>query len=268
MDNKSYPKKTISHVEKNYKNYINNILLDKFARCFNLDLHHANKNDSQFEDYQSHKKFLSPNQLRTESHIENNKNSSIFQISGILSNQEKIKTVTFEYTTSYKAGLLFANINNKSLAMLAPNEDLYAPFGDKHDYSMAKCMDRHEITKGAIVNYFNNSDISLFWKFNNFTSTDSLQEKMRLMNNGIKADKWHIQGLSVNFMVDSIEFAKYTIFYRNITKSLQFFVGHKRFKQDLVYNPICQYTLNLLLNPNIKNDNERLYKEINTGNWW
>lgn len=35
---------------------------------------------------------------------------------------------------------------------------------------------------------------------------------MRLINNGIRANKWHTQDLSINFRVDGVEFAEYTIF--------------------------------------------------------
>lgn len=56
------------------------------------------------------------------------------------------------------------------------------------------------------------------------------------MNDDIKTDKWHTQGLFEDFTVDDIKSAKYTIFYRNIIKSLQFLIGYKGFEQDLIYS--------------------------------
>lgn len=90
---------------------------------------------------------------------------------------------------------------------------------------------------------------------------------MRLINDSKRADKWHTQGFSMDTKINDIEFVKYTIFYHNIIKSLQFLIGHKRFEQDLVYNPICQYALNSILDLNVKNNDKRLYGEINTKNW-
>lgn len=74
------------------------------------------------------------------SNVESNKGSSIFQISGIFSNQEIIKTMIFEYATGYKTGLLVANIRDKSLVLFILKKDLYTSFWNKHDYFMAEKM--------------------------------------------------------------------------------------------------------------------------------
>lgn len=129
-------------------------------------------------------------------------------------------------------------------------------------------MDRHGITKGAIDDYFNDPDMSPYSEFNNFTSADSLREKMRLINDGIEADEWPIQALSIDSEVDGVESIEYTIFYHDIIKSLQFIIGHKGFEQDLVYNPVCQYASNSPMDPDVGDDDERLYGEMNTGDWW
>lgn len=90
---------------------------------------------------------------------------------------------------------------------------------------------------------------------------------MRLINDNIKTDKCHTQGLSVDSKVDGVKSAKYTIFYYNIIKFLQFFIGHKGFKQDLIYSLIYQYMSNSLLNSDVKDDDEKMYEKMNTEDW-
>lgn len=88
------------------------------------------------------------------------------------------------------------------------------------------------------------------------------------MNNRIGTDKLHMQGLFKDFRVDGVESMEYTIFYRNIIKSLQFLIVYKRFKQDLLYSPVCQYASDLPLDLDIKNDDGKMYGEMNTEDWW
>lgn len=83
------------------------------------------------------------------------------------------------------------------------------------------------------------------------------------MKDGIEADKWYGQDLSIDFMVHSVQFAEYTIFYQNIIKSICFFIGHKGFEQDLIYIPICQYASKTTQNPDIAENNKRLYAKMN-----
>ena len=142
----------------NYNNETNNILLNKFANYISLNQLQIDKKDSQSKD---HWKLLLPDQLKE---IENNartyKNSSTSQISRILANQEGIKTMTFGYATGHKTGLLIANRENQSLKLPIKKENSYASFWSKHDYSIAKQIDWHGIIKGAIDDYFNDSDMS------------------------------------------------------------------------------------------------------------
>lgn len=86
---------------------------------------------------------------------------------------------------------------------------------------------------------------------------------MRLIKNGIGADKLHVRDLSIHFMIDSIQFADYTIFYQDIIKFIRFFIGNKKFEQDLVYTLICQYALNIPPDLDITEDNKKLYGKIN-----
>lgn len=122
--------------EDNHDNETGTISLDEFASRISLDPLQVNENDGQSED---HWKPLSPDQLRQiESNAGTNKNSSTSQMSGILANREGIITVTFGYAKGHKAGLPVANREDQSLKLPAKKENSYAPFRDKHDYSMAK----------------------------------------------------------------------------------------------------------------------------------
>lgn len=80
----------------------------------------------------------------------------------------------FEYFICHKTDILVVNTKNKSLVLFAINNKLYILFWDKHDYFMAKQINRHKITENTINNYFNNPDISLFQEFNSFTNANSL----------------------------------------------------------------------------------------------
>lgn len=55
-------------------------------------------------------------------------------------------------------------------------------------------------------------------------------KKMRLINDNIIINKWYIQGRFIDFKVDGIKSAKYTIFYYNIIQLLQFVIQYKRFE--------------------------------------
>lgn len=50
-------------------------------------------------------------------------------------------------------------------------------------------MDWDGIIKEAIDNWFNNPDMSPYCEFNIFTGVNSLREKLKLMKDGIRANK-------------------------------------------------------------------------------
>lgn len=64
------------------------------------------------------------------------------------------------------------------------------------------------LTRNYIKNnkkLFNNSKKSSHQKLNNFTSANSFYEKMRLIKDNIKVNKWYIQDLSISFIIDGIQ---------------------------------------------------------------
>lgn len=73
-----------------------------------------------------------------------------------------------------------------------------------------------------------------------------------------------MQTLSIDFKIDDVESTKYIIFYHNIIKFWQFFIKHKEFKQDQIYSSIYQYASNSLLDLNNKDNDKKIYREINT----
>lgn len=72
---------------------------------------------------------------------------------------------------------------------------------------MANQINQHIIIKSIIDDDLNNLDKSLYWEYNNFTSVNSRQVIY-----------------TIDFIVNSIKLVKYTIFYHNNIKFVQFFI--------------------------------------------
>lgn len=68
----------------------------------------------------------------------------------------------FEYVTDHQAGLPLASRDNQSSKQPNKDENCYSPFPEQHDYTIAKQINWHGITKGAIDDYFYNLDMSVY----------------------------------------------------------------------------------------------------------
>lgn len=64
----------------------------------------------------------------------------------------------------------------------------YGLFKNKHDCLIVKWINRQVIIKSVIDNYLKDPNQSLFWELNSFTNTDSLKEKLWLIEDRITSD--------------------------------------------------------------------------------
>ena len=65
-----------------------------------------------------------------------------------------------------------------------------------------------------------------------------------------------------------IENVHYKIYYRDVVEAIRFLIGHKPFAEALAYAPIRNYNTDDPHNPSITKQDEGIYSEMHTADWW
>ncbi|KAI9750296.1 MAG: hypothetical protein M4579_006529 [Chaenotheca gracillima] len=139
-----------------------------------------------------------------------------------------------------------------------PTDALYHPFRNAIDYGLALWFHETKCSKGAVDRFFNDRRLGPIHEQVSFNNADSWMSLIHQIQHGIPEEAWRAQDFAIQPIISSLEPSRYSIHYRDITKVLQFLIGHKPFAENLTYAPTRGYNSN----------NDRVFNEMHTGDWW
>ena len=134
----------------------------------------------------------------------------------------------------------------------------FFPFLNAHEYALAQWFREEKITKGGRHRFFNDPRLEPVHRLLSFKNTDQLLDREGNIPFGIEDDGWTRDVISIQSNIEGTASKEYTLLYRGIIKALRFLLGHRPFKEDMVFAPVRQYN----------NNDKRVYTDIYTGDWW
>jgi hypothetical protein len=93
-----------------------------------------------------------------------------------------------------------------------------------------------------------------------FTDGNGLVQLLHAIPHGIKDDQWLASTIEVESSMADVQSTKLVVRYRDIRNVIKYLLGHRPFKDHLVYTPIRQF--------NTDEDSSRVYDEMHTADWW
>ena len=135
----------------------------------------------------------------------------------------------------------------------------YSPFNGREDWDVAKFMHDQSWTKGAVDLFLQNETFKA--KFGGQLSYKNAEEWRQQISRipwGIQDDKFYVETFKIKSLVDGAKEPEYMLMYRDIVAAIRFLLGHKPFREHMVYAPVQVFTPN----------NDRVYSDMYTGDWW
>lgn len=185
---------------------------------------------------------------------------------GLLSTSSCCKVVTFSGHTRRPAGNAISPevVDCKYLGygnhLTSPGVDrgLYHPFDSEVDYALAFWFYQEKVTKGARDRFFRDHRLKSLHQFLKYQNSDDLINLEDRISQGLNIDGWKQRRFTIQPMISGASPVEYSIIYRNIITVLRFLLGHRAFREDMVFEPVRQYN----------SDDKRIYSEMHTGDWW
>ena len=135
----------------------------------------------------------------------------------------------------------------------------YYPFKGREDWDVAKFMFDQSWTKGAIDLFLQNETFkNKFEGQLSYKNAEEWRQQIGRIPWGIQDDNFYVETLKIKSLVEGTKEPEYKLMYRDIIAAIRFLLGHKPFKEHLVYAPVQVF------NPN----NVRVYSDMHTGDWW
>ena len=192
---------------------------------------------------------------------------SIYRIQSRLSTTASMRIDSYEEVTRKKAGQIFddsdipSHNSRSQLPRRSPeHSSRYYPFQSETDFALAQWFLNAKCTKGDIERFYGDTRLGQIHQLLSFSSFDELMSKIHDIPYGIPDDIWKISEIEVEQETIGLPLSTYQIRYRNIESILKFLIDHEPFEHHLSYAPVRQFC-------GTSNDN-RIYDEIHTGNWW
>jgi hypothetical protein len=188
------------------------------------------------------------------------------QVQGRLSTTASIRTDTYEEVTGVKAGEPLSGPQPKhhdgktTSSRSDSSHSAYFPFQSATDFALAQWLLSTGCTKGDIDRFFGDERLAQIRQLLSFTSHDELMTRIRDIPYGIKEDSWTVKEVEVGQDTIGSTPNYYQLRYRNVTKVVEFLMGHRPFAKHLSYAPVRQFS-------GTGNDN-RIYNEMHTADWW
>ena len=76
------------------------------------------------------------------------------------------------------------------------------------------------------------------------------------------------QVIAIDSNVEQVAARGYSIYYRDVTKAIEFLLSHRPFIGNLSYVPVRRFVMNQLGQDGSEDEDSRLYTEIYTIDWW
>ena len=142
------------------------------------------------------------------------------------------------------------------------------PFRDAADYAMAEWLSQNKITKGAIDDFCTNPLLEPLSQYTSFRNGEEFKHLIEHIDGGVLDDNWEIYEFTRLSEIEGIENVDYRVYYRDVIKAVRFLIGHEPFADSLAYAPIRNYSTDDPQNPVITDNDERIYSEMHTADWW
>ena len=93
--------------------------------------------------------------------------------------------------------------------------------------------------------------------YTSYKNADEWREQIDRIPWGIGNDTFRVEKLKIRSFIDGVREPEYHLMYRDILAAIRFLLGHKPFKEHLVYAPIQVFTPN----------DARVFSDMHTGDW-
>ena len=158
-----------------------------------------------------------------------------------------------------QAGEPIADIEKVDVFARGPDPDnLYYPFEGETQYAIAQWLLRNKCSKGGVDDLAKNPDLQAIRPYCGFSSAEEWQGNIEAVPWGIEDDHWLEESFTIRSDIVGARSPEYTVRFRNVINVIQFLLGHGPFQDCLVYAPVQQFNA----------DNDRLWSEMHTGDWW
>jgi DNA polymerase IIIc chi subunit len=134
----------------------------------------------------------------------------------------------------------------------------YSPFASETDFALAHWFLQAECTQGDIDRFFADKRLEPLHAHASFHSAKEWLELLHKIPCASNQD-WISVPLNIDVGPD-LGYAPRdcTVVFRDIISTIELLIGHPPFKDSLVYEPVRV----------IDTNNERVYNEMHTGEWW
>jgi hypothetical protein len=134
----------------------------------------------------------------------------------------------------------------------------YESFQNEKNYAFAHWFHQSENNKRDVDKIFQNSRLNKFYEELSFKKNDQWLNKLSKITTNIQNDTWLKQDFIIASKIDDKSDDIVTIQYRNMMKTIKFFINHSSFFANLTYVSIRQF-----------NDNdERICTKMHIEDWW
>ncbi len=181
--------------------------------------------------------------------------SSILSIFFFLRIESYEKTIHRKIET-----IIDININNDDSQFMleTKKKNRYESFQSEKNYAFAHWLHQSENSKKDVDKFFQNSRLNKFHQELSFKNDDQWLNKLSKITTNIHKDTWLKQDLIIVSKIDDESDEIVTIQYRDVMKTIKFFINHFSFRANLTYASIRQF-----------NDNdERVRTKMHIEDWW
>lgn len=134
----------------------------------------------------------------------------------------------------------------------------FHPFTSEFDYAFAVWLHSIQSTKGDIKRLLNDTRLNQLTSCLSFKSADDWEEKLHRLPLGIVNEEWTKTRYEPITRIQGIHRPLYYCVYRDVVKAIKFLIGHRPFRDSLMYSPTRVYNTS----------NQRVYNELYTADWW
>ena len=178
-----------------------------------------------------------------------------------------IKEKTFYDITGSRAGEPLIHHSQAEDTRSARHSN-FSPFRDETDFAFAEWLAKIKCTKGGVDGFFGDDRLQPLWQYATFQNGESWRELLSKIQDGILNDEWMEQVIAIDSNVEQVAARGYSIYYRDVTKAIEFLLGHRPFVGNLSYAPVRRFIVNQLGQDGSEDEDSRLYTEMHTADWW
>ena len=170
------------------------------------------------------------------------------------SSSSSIKKLTFKEIEGKSAGkAIYANILEQE-----SKDEHYYPFVSDLDYAYALYLHNTKQSKGSVKEFFDDPRLKPIHDQLSFKNADQWDAKLHAISHGIKEDTWQTVWIEIQDTIDARRLHRFIVRHRQVLPVIRFLIGFPPFQDHLTYAPVQ------LMNAN----EERVYNEMHTGDWW